>query len=62
MIRLLPEEARALRTLLRWLDGFEESTVYEDYKEAEGFTDAEWDVTVGLLQNVAGQEGEANKE
>ena len=31
----------AMKLLAKWLDGFEESTLYKDYREAEGFTDEE---------------------
>ena len=39
---LTGSEIEALEKYLDWLDGFEESVLYEDYREEEGFTDEEY--------------------
>lgn len=52
MTRLTTKEVEALRFLLRVLEGFEESSVYEVYKEAEGFTDAQWEQAIEMLRAV----------
>jgi len=43
------EEAEALRRFLTWMQGFEESVLYEDYKKYEGFTDEEYGETLDIL-------------
>lgn len=46
------KELEALKRFLKWLRGFEESTLYEDYKKHENFTDEEYDKTVHILSNL----------
>lgn len=48
-------EKEAIRKLLDWLVGFEESELYQDYKQAEGFTDNEWDAIMIVLYKFANE-------
>jgi len=52
MVEMSREEVEALRRFLTWMRGFEESTLYEDYRRCEGFTDEEYVRTVNALWNV----------
>ena len=53
----------ALARYLGWLEGFEESTLYEDYRESVGFTNEEWDDTLSVLEAFArSPEKELSKE
>jgi hypothetical protein len=42
----------ALKKYLRWMTGFEESPLYDDYQEYEGWTDREWDRTLKLVRSI----------
>jgi len=43
----------AITRLLKWIGGFEDSTLYESYREYEGFTDDEWGDTLSTLERWA---------
>ena len=49
------QQAEALQFILRVLQGFEESSLYEDYKEVMGFTDERYQEAVGILANITFQ-------
>ena len=44
----------ATRFLLGAISGFPESSLYDDYKEIEGFTDREWDEATEILSRFSG--------
>ena len=44
---------KALETYLGWMDGFEESGLYKNYRDACGFTDDEWVKTLRILDRFA---------
>lgn len=46
-------EIGALKRFLKWLRGFGESPLYEDYKEHEKFTDEEYAQTLATLEGLA---------
>ena len=47
---------KAIWLLTRAMAGFEESNLYDDYKEYEGFTDEEWADAWNTLERFAGKE------
>lgn len=47
------EVQAAIRRLLKWLNGFHESSLYEDYQQHEHFTDNEYGNTLGILREFA---------
>jgi len=42
----------ALKKYLKWMEGFSESVLYDDYKEDEGWTDEEWNETLKLVYSI----------
>jgi len=51
-VNIRSHEMKALERFLTWMRGFEESVLYKDYKEHEGFTDKSFSKTVNTLWNL----------
>lgn len=52
MIIVSDEEVYELEFVRDVVEGFDESSLYEDYKEAMDFTDEQWEKAWATLENV----------
>jgi hypothetical protein len=50
---LTKEEKRLLKRYLKFMRGFEESSLYEDYQEVEGMGDDEYAEAVDLIWKLS---------
>jgi len=51
-MEITEDERKALERFLTWMRGFDESVLYDDYKEYENFTDEEYAMTLQTLWNI----------
>lgn len=51
-MEITKKELEALKRFLGWMKGFEESSLYKDYKLHENFTDEDYDKTLGILRSL----------
>jgi len=56
MVEITEQEKILLKRYLQFMAGFEESTLYEDYKSVEELTDQEYADAIELIRRIA--EGE----
>jgi hypothetical protein len=56
-LEITRKEFEAIKKYLKWTRGFEESSLYEDYKECEKFTDEEYDEVLATLEKLVERGG-----
>lgn len=51
-MKLTTEEKHAIKKYLKFMQGFEESSLYDDYKAVDNITDEEYSKTIDILYKL----------